>query len=110
MSQIKSVPGIVDVKNDSDSQKIYDKLNKILKWILAFCVLFLVLAIVLINNSIRLKVFSKRFIIKTMQLVGAKRRFILTPFIKEALVLRFVGSGFGSFGIIWSLVLLYNYD
>ena len=92
LSQIKSVPGIVDVKNDSDSQKIYDKLNKILKWILAFCVLFLVLAIVLINNSIRLKVFSKRFIIKTMQLVGAKRRFILTPFIKEALILGLLGA------------------
>ncbi len=95
LTQIKSVPGIVDVKNDSDSQKIYDKLNKILKWILAFCVLFLVLAIVLINNSIRLKVFSKRFIIKTMQLVGAKRRFILTPFIKEALILGLLGAILG---------------
>nr|WP_314497275.1 permease-like cell division protein FtsX [uncultured Chryseobacterium sp.] len=95
LAQIKSVPGIIDVKNDSDSQKIYDKLNKILKWILAFCVLFLVLAIVLINNSIRLKVFSKRFIIKTMQLVGAKRRFILTPFIKEALVLGLLGAVLG---------------
>jgi len=70
-------------------------LNKILKWILAFCVLFLVLAIVLINNSIRLKVFSKRFIIKTMQLVGAKRRFILKPFIIEAVVLGAIGSFIG---------------
>lgn len=95
LTQIKAVPGIVDVKNDSDSQKIYDNLNKILKWILAFCVLFLVLAIVLINNSIRLKVFSKRFIIKTMQLVGAKRRFILKPFIIEAIVLGAIGSFIG---------------
>lgn len=95
LTEIKSVKGIVDVKNDSDSQKIYEKLNKILKWILAFCVLFLVLAIVLINNSIRLKVFSKRFIIKTMQLVGAKRRFILTPFIKEALILGIIGAFIG---------------
>lgn len=95
LTQIKAVPGIVDVKNDSDSQKIYDNLNKILKWILAFCVLFLVLAIVLINNSIRLKVFSKRFIIKTMQLVGAKRRFILKPFIIEAVVLGAIGSFIG---------------
>lgn len=95
LTQLKAVPGIVDVKNDSDSQKIYDNLNKILKWILAFCVLFLVLAIVLINNSIRLKVFSKRFIIKTMQLVGAKRRFILKPFIIEAVVLGAIGSFIG---------------
>lgn len=95
LTEIKSVKGIVDVKNDSDSQKIYEKLNKILKWIFAFCVLFLILAIVLINNSIRLKVFSKRFIIKTMQLVGAKRRFILTPFIKEALILGIIGAFIG---------------
>lgn len=95
LKQIQAVPGITEVKNDSDSQKIYDNLNKILKWILAFCVIFLVLAIVLINNSIRLKVFSKRFIIKTMQLVGAKRRFILTPFIKEALVLGLLGAVLG---------------
>ncbi len=103
LSQIKSVPGIVDVKNDSDSQKIYDKLNQILKWILAFCILFLVLAIVLINNSIRLKVFSKRFIIKTMQLVGAKRRFILIPFIKEALILGVLGAILGLLALfgIW---------
>lgn len=95
LKELKAVPGIKDVKNDTDSQKIYDNLNKILKWILGFCVLFLVLAIVLINNSIRLKVFSKRFIIKTMQLVGAKRRFILTPFIKEALLLGLLGAVIG---------------
>ncbi|MCX8531344.1 cell division protein FtsX [Chryseobacterium luquanense] len=103
LKEIKAVPGIIDVKNDTDSQKIYNNLNKILKWILAFCVLFLVLAIVLINNSIRLKVFSKRFIIKTMQLVGAKRRFILTPFIKEALILGILGALIGLLALfgIW---------
>ncbi|MBD3905306.1 permease-like cell division protein FtsX [Chryseobacterium sp. Ch-15] len=95
LKELKAIPGIKEVKNDTDSQKIYDNLNKILKWILGFCVLFLILAIVLINNSIRLKVFSKRFIIKTMQLVGAKRRFILTPFIKEALILGVLGAVIG---------------
>ncbi|MCD1118043.1 cell division protein FtsX [Chryseobacterium turcicum] len=95
LKELKAIPGIKEVKNDTDSQKIYDNLNKILKWILGFCLLFLILAIVLINNSIRLKVFSKRFIIKTMQLVGAKRRFILTPFIKEALILGVLGAAIG---------------
>lgn len=95
IKQISTVPGIVDVKNNSESQQIYENLNKILKWILAFSVLFLILAIVLINNSIRLKIFSKRFIIKTMQLVGAKRRFILMPFVKEAIVLGVLGAVLG---------------
>lgn len=95
IKQISTVPGIVDVKNNSESQQIYENLNKILKWILAFSILFLILAIVLINNSIRLKIFSKRFIIKTMQLVGAKRRFILMPFVKEAILLGVLGAVLG---------------
>ncbi|KIC64284.1 cell division protein FtsX [Chryseobacterium taiwanense] len=93
---ISSVPGIVDVKNDSSLMvDVYNNLNRILKWILGFSLLFLVLAVVLINNSIRLKIFSKRFIIKTMQLVGAKRRFILKPFIVEAVILGAIGSVIG---------------
>jgi len=93
---IKSVPGVVDVKNDSTLMVgVYNNLNRILKWILGFSILFLVLAVVLINNSIRLKIFSKRFIIKTMQLVGAKRRFILKPFIVEAVILGAIGSVIG---------------
>ncbi|MFL9833268.1 cell division protein FtsX [Chryseobacterium terrae] len=103
LKELQAVPGIKEVKNDTDSQKVYDNLNRILKWILGFCILFLILAIVLINNSIRLKVFSKRFIIKTMQLVGAKRRFILTPFIKEALILGLLGAVIGLLALsgIW---------
>ena len=96
IKQIKATPGIMDVKNNSTLMvEVYNNLNNILKWILGFSILFLILAVVLINNSIRLKIFSKRFIIKTMQLVGAKRRFILKPFIKEAVILGVVGAIIG---------------
>jgi len=96
ITEIKATPGITDVKNNSTLMvEVYNNLNNILKWILGFTFLFLVLAVVLINNSIRLKIFSKRFIIKTMQLVGAKRRFILKPFIKEAMILGLIGAVLG---------------
>lgn len=96
IKQLEAVPGIVEVKNNSSLMvDVYNNLNRILKWILGFSLLFLVLAVVLINNSIRLKIFSKRFIIKTMQLVGARRRFILKPFIIEAVVLGLIGSVLG---------------
>lgn len=101
---IKAVPGVIDVKNDSTLMvDVYNNLSRILKWILGFSILFLILAVVLINNSIRLKIFSKRFIIKTMQLVGAKRRFILKPFIIEAVILGAIGSVIGllALGGIW---------
>lgn len=96
IKQIESVAGVVEVKNNSSLMvEVYNNLNRILKWILGFSILFLILAVVLINNSIRLKIFSKRFIIKTMQLVGARRRFILKPFIVEAIILGLIGSVLG---------------
>ncbi|MGC4130218.1 MAG: permease-like cell division protein FtsX [Bergeyella sp.] len=96
IKQLSTVPGIKEVKNNSSlTADIFNNLERILKWILGFSVLFLILAIVLINNSIRLKIFSKRFIIKTMQLVGAKRRFILKPFVLEAVVLGVLGAAIG---------------
>ena len=96
VKKLQSTDGVKEVKNDSKlTIEVYNNLNRILLWILAFSVLFLVVAMVLINNSIRLKIFSKRFIIKTMQLVGAKRRFILKPFIKEAIILGIIGAVLG---------------
>lgn len=96
IKQIESIPSVVEVKNNNTLMvDVYNNLNRILRWILGFSVLFLVLAVVLINNSIRLKIFSKRFIIKTMQLVGAKRRFILKPFIIEAMILGIIGAFIG---------------
>jgi cell division transport system permease protein len=49
--------------------------------LLGFSVLLLLIAMALINNTIRLSVYSKRFIIRTMKLVGATRGFIGRPFI-----------------------------
>ncbi|SDE78875.1 cell division protein FtsX [Riemerella columbipharyngis] len=96
VKKLSEVQGIVEVKNNSALMiEVYNNLNRILTWILALSGLFLILAIVLINNSIKLKIFSKRFIIKTMQLVGAKRRFILKPFITEAVVLGLIGAIIG---------------
>jgi cell division transport system permease protein len=54
--------------------------------ILVFCGLLLVIAIALINNTIRLSLFAKRFLIKSMQLVGATRGFIRKPFVGRGLI------------------------
>lgn len=96
MAKLNALPGVSEVKNDTEfSQTIYYSLERILLWILGFTILFLGIAILLINSSIRLKVFSKRFIIKTMQLVGAKRIFILKPFVREAVILGGIGGMIG---------------
>jgi cell division transport system permease protein len=53
---------------------------------LVFSALLVMIASALINNTIRLSVFSKRFLIKSMQLVGATQSFIRKPFIKKGLM------------------------
>lgn len=60
--------------------------------LLSFSVILLLISIALINNTIRLSVYSKRFIIKTMQLVGATSTFITKPFLVKSLIHGFVSS------------------
>ena len=60
---------------------VNDNVRKISLVILGFSLLLLVIAVALINNTIRLSVYSKRFLIRSMQLVGATEAFIRRPFI-----------------------------
>jgi len=61
-------------------------------FILIFCALATLVVVVLINSSIRLSVYSKRFTIKTMQMVGATKRFIRKPFIWSSVKLGIIGA------------------
>lgn len=65
---------------------INKNLQKISFVLLVFSVLLLLIAMALINNTIRLSVYSKRFIIRSMQLVGATQSFIRKPFILKSIV------------------------
>ncbi|NQU31900.1 MAG: cell division protein FtsX [Bacteroidetes bacterium] len=60
---------------------INSNLRKISLILFGFALLLLFIAVALINNTIRLSIYSKRFTIRTMQLVGATERFIIKPFI-----------------------------
>ena len=71
---------------------INDNINKIKYWILGIAMFFLIISIVVINSSIRLSIYSNRMNIKTMQMVGATRRFIRKPFINTHIKLGLIGS------------------
>ncbi len=60
--------------------------------ILVFCGLLSFIALALINNNIRLAVYSKRFIINTMKLVGATQGFIRRPFVIQGIVRGLIGA------------------
>lgn len=65
---------------------INQNLRKISLVMLVFSILLLIIAMALINNTIRLSVYSKRFIIRSMQLVGATEAFIRKPFILKGVL------------------------
>ena len=69
-----------------------DNVKKISLWILIASGIFTFIAVLLINSSIRLSIYSKRFIIKTMQMVGATKTFIRRPFIWTNVKLGMMGS------------------
>ena len=69
-----------------------DNVKRISLWILIACGIFTFIAVLLINSSIRLSIYSKRFIIKTMQMVGATKTFIRRPFIWTNVKLGMLGS------------------
>ena len=69
-----------------------DNIRKITFGLLFFTLFFVIIALLLINSSIRLSIFSKRYTIKTMQLVGAKKSFIRKPFILKNMLLGFISS------------------
>ena len=91
------------VSSISYDKPLIDLLTKNVKRISLFILLFSALAslivVVLINSSIRLSVYSKRFTIKTMQMVGATKRFIRRPFIWKSIKLGIIGAFVASLGL-----------
>ncbi len=101
------------LENDFVDQVDYDKpliallndnIKKLSFWILVISGAFTFIAVLLINSSIRLSVYSKRFIIKTMQMVGATKGFIRRPFIWKSIKLGVLGAFLALAGMA---VLLY---
>ena len=67
-------------------------IQKVSFWLFSISSFFGLVALILINSSIRLSVYSKRFNIKTMQMVGATKGFIRKPFIWSGIRLGFIGA------------------
>ncbi|MDX1542801.1 MAG: permease-like cell division protein FtsX [Christiangramia sp.] len=85
-----------------------DNVKKISLWVLIASSVFTFIAVLLINSSIRLAVYSKRFIIKTMQMVGATKGFIRRPFIWQSVKLGIIGAVVALIGMAGVLYYLNN--
>ena len=84
-----------------------ENVAKISFWVLVISGVFTFIAVLLINSSIRLSVYSKRFTIKTMQMVGATKSFIRKPFIWKSVKLGMIGAVLALIGMA---AILYYMD
>lgn len=96
------------VKEVIYQKSLIDMVNQNIKLIgliiLAFAAILTIIAIALINNTIRLAIYSQRFLIKSMQLVGATKGFIRKPFLGYGILHGLLG---GLIAIILLLLTLY---
>ncbi len=102
-SQIESISGVLEVTYvDNLADSINENLTKLSLLLIGIAAILVLVVLLLINNSIKLALFSQRFLIRSMQLVGAKSSFIRTPFLKRSL---FHGAlaGLIASGLLYSL-------
>lgn len=93
-------------------ESIIDSINKNIAKIslilLGFAIILIVVVFVLINSSLRLALYSQRFLIRSMKLVGATSFFIQMPFLKRAFVHGILGGIFSS--VLLTALVIYGYS
>jgi len=96
---------VEEVKYHKDYvQKINENIANISLFLLIFISLLLLISIILISNTIRLSIYSHRFMIRTMKLIGATKSFIRWPFVWKSMIQGFIASLL-SIGLL-SLIIL----
>jgi cell division transport system permease protein len=104
-----SYPQVKEVYYQKDLvQIINENINKVTFFVLVISALLTVIFVALINNTIRISVYSQRFTINTMQMVGASNSFIRKPFLKQSLMMGFYGSVIASILILTGIYLYRN--
>lgn len=107
--RITDIPGVDGLYYQ---QSLFDSLNDNIEKtgaVLAFFILLLLfISFVLIGNTVRLNLYSKRFTIYAMQLVGATKGFIRKPFMIQAFFQGFIAGMVAVLGIIAALIVVKN--
>ena len=105
---IEKIHGVFQVHYvESSINSINKNRNKIGLILMGVALVLFIVVILLINNTLRLALFSQRFLIRSMQLVGAKRGFIKKPFLLRSLLYGFIGGLIAS-GLLIGLLAFAN--
>jgi len=107
-ADLQEIPGVFEVQYvESLIDSINKNLQKLSIILLSFAAILILAAIILINNTVKLALFSQRFLIRSMQLVGATSFFIQRPFLNRA-TLQGIISGLIA-GLLLVALLQYAY-
>ena len=99
--QLRTNKMVADIVYDKQLVNLVnDNIKKVSMWILIISTFLTVIAVLLINSSLRLSIYSHRFIIKTMQMVGATKSFIRKPFVLRSIKLGMIGAGLAIIALI----------
>ena len=92
-TQLRENPDVKDIYyQQSLVELINHNINKIATVLMIVSAILLVIAIALIRNTIRLSIYAKRFLVRSMQLVGATESFIRRPFLRSGVLQGFLGG------------------
>ena len=93
LPRLQIFDGITNITYQKEMiELLNNNINKLSLILSLIALVMLFISIVLINNTIRLSIYSKRFIINTMQLVGAKNSFIRRPFVRRSIINSFIAT------------------
>lgn len=105
--KLRTNPMISDIVYDKQLVNLVnDNIKKVSMWILIISGFLTFIAVLLINSSLRLSIYSNRFIIKTMQMVGATKSFIRKPFVMRSVKLGMIGATLAIIALIGVLIYL----
>jgi cell division transport system permease protein len=100
-TEVEKIPGVFEVYYiESLIESINQNVTKIGLIMIGLAILLLVTVILLINNTLRLALFSQRFLIRSMQLVGARNWFIQRPFLSRAALHGLVAGVLASLALV----------
>ena len=103
-AELENINGVIEATYE---KHLFDEVNKnftnISVALLIFAILLIVITFLLVNSTLRIALFSQRFLIRSMQLVGAKKWFIQRPFLVRAV-------GYGLLSSIVASILLWGFS
>lgn len=110
VSELEKIADVEKVVNKQDIVNMVLNLSKIIKrFSMAVMLVLLIIAIVIISNTVRLTVFNRRKEINIMKYIGATDRFIRGPFLLEGVIIGFFGALLAFLAVFWGYFALIKY-